>query len=149
MAVTRAAPTAIRVICQPAMPPAVTTGTAGAGTGASGAPPGGSRTSSAAEAAGTRADASRAQMTAATAAASRRGRAAACRAKARRSEPVRGMRVNMMASCVLCVLAGQRVTLGAVLDPAWSAGLESPWTGDGMVSTRCRGGVRVGDLADV
>jgi hypothetical protein len=27
------------------------------------------------------------------------------------------------------------------------ARLESPWTGDGMVSTRCRGGVRVGGLA--
>ena len=83
MAVTRAAPTAIRMICQPGMPPTVTTGAAGAGTGASGAPPGGSRTRSCAEAAGTTADASRAQVTAARAAASRRGRAAACRAAVR------------------------------------------------------------------
>jgi len=78
-------------------------------------------------------------VTAARAAASRRGRAAACWAAARRSDPLRGMRVDMMASCVLCVLAGQRVTLGAALDPAWSGRLESPRTGGGMVRTRCLG----------
>ena len=40
VAATRAAATAIRVICQPGMPPVVITGTAGAGTGPYGPSPG-------------------------------------------------------------------------------------------------------------
>jgi hypothetical protein len=76
VAATTAAPSAIRVICQPGMPPAVTASAAGAWAG----PPGG--ISFTAQAAGmTAAEASRVQVTAAKAAASRRSRAAACRAE--------------------------------------------------------------------
>ena len=68
MAATRAAPRAIKVICQPAMAPEIT------GTVAAGSPPPGGITFTA-QAAGTMAaEASSAQVRAARAAASRRGR---------------------------------------------------------------------------
>ena len=78
VAATRAAPTAIKVICQPAMPPA-NTGTVAGGTSR---PPG--VMGMLAEAAGMMAaEASRPQVRAARAAVARRSRAAACRAAAR------------------------------------------------------------------
>ena len=71
--------TAIRVICQPGMPPAGTTRLRAPGAGLSGW-----GSSSPPQAAGmTAAEASRVQVTAARAAASRRSRAAACRAAVR------------------------------------------------------------------
>ena len=95
VAATRAAPTAMRAICQPGMPPAVTALAAGAWAG----PQGG--ISFTAQAAGmTAADASRVQVTAARAAASRRSRAAACHADVLRCVSRCGMRANMMASCL-------------------------------------------------
>ena len=71
VAATRAAPTAIRVICQPAMPPTIT-GTAAGG----GSPPPGGITLTAQAAGMMAAEASRTQVRAARAAAARRSRPA-------------------------------------------------------------------------
>src|SRR6202035_5129669 len=69
VAATRAAPSAIKVICQPAMPPA------GAGTGAAGTPPPAGATLIAQAAGAMVVDASRAKVKAASAAARRPRRA--------------------------------------------------------------------------
>jgi hypothetical protein len=124
VAATRAVPSAIRVICQPAVPPAVTTRTVVAGTGAVGmVPPSPTGIGLAKAAVAATADASRPQVTAVRTAASRASRVPVFRAAGCRWGPGREWCVNMIVSS-----RGNR--------PRCSGGrLVPPWSAAGVITT--------------